>query len=275
MVGRFLTQRAQREQRTQRNLNRLLCALCILCVLCVVTLPVFAQDSAELQLSVRRLFGYGGGDQIEGSFRMELIEPPALTSVTFYIDDVEVGTVTQSPFQIDFKTGDYDYGWHDLHAAGLTSDGQTLTSTVRRFEFVSASEGWEAAGNIVGPVLIIVFGLIVVMMAAQFVVLRQNKNKTLPLGAPRKYGLKGGAICPKCHRPYSIHFLSFNAGLSYYDWCDHCGKWSMVRRASPDALAAAEHAELELAKPETPIVQETAEQRLLKQIEDSRYIDDI
>jgi hypothetical protein len=259
----------------QRILFKFLCVLCFLCALCVLTVPTFAQTESELQLFVRRLFGYGGGDQIEGSFRMELIEPPTLTSATFYIDDVEVGTVTQSPFQIDFKTGDYDYGWHALHAIGITADGQTLTSNVRRFEFVSASEGWEAASNIVGPVLLAVFGLIVVMMVAQFVVLRQNKNKTLPLGAPRKYGIKGGAICPKCHRPYSIHFLSFNAGPSYYDWCDHCGKWSFVRRASPDALAAAEQAELELAKPETPIVQEAAEQRLLKQIEDSRYIDDI
>ncbi len=220
------------------------------------------------------MFGYGGGDQIQGSFRLELVEPPALKSVTFYIDEAEVGTVTEAPYQIDFSTDDYELGWHDLKAVGLTPADATLNSNVRRFEFVSAAQGWEAAGNIAIPLVTVVFGIIAVMFVVQLLPSLRGQKQTLPLGAERKYGLKGGAICPKCHRPFSIHFFALNLPFAHVDRCDHCGKWSLVRSASRDQLLAAEQAELEMAKPDAPIVEETKEEKLARQIAESRYTDE-
>jgi hypothetical protein len=276
MVRSLLTQRTQSGQRPQRTRDKFLRVLCFLCVLCVSIPPVHAQDSADLQLSVRRIFGYGGGDQIEGLFRMELIEPPALASVTFYVDDIEVATVSEAPFSVEFKTETYAFGWHDLHATGTTADGRTLVSNIRRFEFVSPAAGWETMQGMMGRIGLLAGGIIALVFVLQVMTMWRSGKKRVALGAVRQYGLKGGTICPKCHRPYSIHFFSFNAGLSsYYDRCDHCGKWSFVKRQSPEALAAAERAELEMAKPDVPIVQETAEEKLRQQIEDSRYIDKI
>ena len=58
------------------------------------------------------------------------------------------------------------------------------------------------------------------------------------------------------------------------DRCPHCGKWSVVRRATPAELSAAEAAELAAAKAEqaeTPGLSE--EERLRQELEDSRYQD--
>ena len=79
----------------------------------------------ELVLAVRRNFGYGGGSQIQGNFRLEATGPANLIRVTFKIDDTVVATDDQPPFRVDFNTDDYPLGWHDLTAAGETSDGRS------------------------------------------------------------------------------------------------------------------------------------------------------
>ena len=47
-----------------------------------------------------------------------------------------------------------------------------------------------------------------------------------------------------------------------------------MRSASRDQLLAAEQAELEMAKPDAPIVEETKEEKLARQIAESRYTDE-
>jgi hypothetical protein len=71
------------ESETMSRAQRLLTLIVL--VFSVVT-PALAQ-TGELQLFVRRNFGYGGGDQIQGSFRMEATGPADLASVTFKVDD--------------------------------------------------------------------------------------------------------------------------------------------------------------------------------------------
>jgi hypothetical protein len=160
--------------------------------------------------------------------------------------------------------------------SGQTSDGRTLESSARRFEFVPASAAFETAGNIIGRVGISVGALMFIVFAFQFAPMLLGRRKaTLPLGAKRKYGLKGGTICPKCGRPFGIHCTSLNLGLSVFDYCDHCGKWSVVRPVSKDQLQAAEQAELQMAQPITPVTQETAAEKLKRQIEESRYTDEV
>ncbi len=235
----------------------------------------FAQTNTEFQLAVHRDFGYGGGDQIQGQFTLEAVGPETLTSATFTIDDQLMGTVTTAPFKLPLNTDKYPHGWHTLGLTGKTSDGQTLTAAPKRFEFVDASAGVTAGFQIAVRIIVPVVALLALVLAIQFVPTLLGKRKTLPLGATRRYGLKGGAICPKCGRPFSIHLTSLNALTGYLDYCDHCGKWSFIKRATPEQLAEAERAEVKQAVPESPIVEETAEEKLQRQIEESRYVDEV
>ena len=248
--------------------------LCLLGALGGLAPFVFAQDSDELRLSIRRDWGYGGGDQIQGYFTLEALGPENLTAATFTIDDQVIGVVNTPPFKLQINTDAYPRGWHELAVIAATADGRTLTSASHRFEFVSAEAGWQAAQNIFSRVGLLIGGLLVVMLATQFLPSLLGKKKApLPLGATRNYGLKGGAICPKCQRPFSVHLMSFNFGPRYYDYCDHCGKWSLVRRATSEELRAAEQAELQLAQPQTPVAEESPEEKLKRQIDASRYVD--
>ena len=250
--------------------------LCALCVLCGSIIPVFAQDINELKLSVRRDWGYGGGEQIQGLFTLEALGPEDLVNATFRIDDTVIATTSIAPFKVQIDTDQFPVGWHDLSVSGQTADGRTLQSPARRFEFVSASVSFEAAGSILWRVGLGVGALIVIIFAAQFAPLMFGRRKAnLPLGATRKYGLKGGAICPKCQRPFGIHFFSFNAGLSVCDYCDHCGKWSWLRPAQKEDLIAAERAERQMAQPAAPVTHESAEEKLRRQVEESRYVDKV
>lgn len=253
---------------------RLSAIVALLVGLCV-SLPhaALAQTaSPELVLYVRRNVGYGGGSQIQGSFRMEVEGPADLAAVTFKIDQVVVETDREPPFRIDFQTDDYGLGWHDLTAEGQTTDGRALVSAPRRFEFVDASIGGQAALRIVLPLFGVVLGVMAVVFVLSMLPTWTGRRRSVPLGAPREYGLLGGTICPRCGRPFPLHLWSLNISfVGKFDRCDHCGKWSLVRRASPEALRAAEAAELKLAGPAAPAP--AAGDSLRKEIDDSRYVD--
>jgi hypothetical protein len=248
---------------------RVLAPFYILLFLFLSTSLVFAQD--ELTLFVHRNFGYSGGSQIQGSFSMEAVGPENLASVTFKIDETIVGTVTERPFKINFNTDSYPVGLHTLIAIGQTADGQTLTSAPRRFEFVTAEEGLKTAGRIVLPLLAVVGVILLLAFGVSMLQTVSGKKSSLPLGAPRTYGLMGGAICPKCGRPFSIHWWGFNVVGQKFDRCDHCGQWSLVRRVSREKLQAAEAAEVRAAQPETPIPELSPEEKLKRQLDESRF----
>lgn len=219
----------------------------------------------ELTLYVRRNFGYGGGSQIQGNFRFEVEGPADLVSVTYRVDEAVVATTTEPPFRIDFETDAYPHGWHDLTATGETADGRTLVSATRRFEFVSAEAGWQAAGQMGGTILLGVGAVIAVLVVVQYWLVGRDRK-----AGRRGYGLMGGAICPKCGKPFGIHLWGLNALAGKFDRCDHCGKWSIVRRASPEALAAAEAADAPAATGSAP---EVALERERRQLDDTRYSD--
>jgi hypothetical protein len=246
--------------------------LVLLAAALLLPAAVTAQDD-ELQLFVRRNFGYGGGSQIQGSFRMEASGPADLARVTFKIDGQVVGTDSEPPFRVDFSTDSYGLGWHDLTAEGETAEGRTLVSAARRFEFVSASAGFEAVGRIVGPLLGVVVLVVVLGMGLSFVQATRSKRNPLPLGAPRSYGLFGGTICPKCGRPFSRHFWGLNLVGGKFDRCDHCGRWSLVRALPLEQLRAAEAAERKAGQPSNGMPAESDEERLRRQLDDSRYTD--
>lgn len=226
-------------------------------------------QSDELDISFSRDFGYssGGGD-IQGLFSIKVSGPDTLTKVAFYIDDTMIGEDVEAPFKLQFNTDNYSLGEHAVYAVGTTSDGNELKTEVVHANFVSASEGTKTAVRILIPVL----GLVVVALILAAVVPIITGRKTIPLepGTPRNYPM-GGAICPKCERPFAIHLYGVNLGLGKFDRCPYCGKWSMVRRQPLQALRAAEEAELERAQEIGSVQGMTKEEKLKKQLEDSKF----
>jgi DNA-directed RNA polymerase subunit RPC12/RpoP len=227
----------------------------------------FAQTE-ELTLRTSRDFGYGGlNNDIQGLFSMKVTGPPDLVRVVFYIDSDAIGEVTQAPFNLQFTTDNYPLGQHNLSAVGFSSSGQQYSSNVITRNFVSSSVGNKVALQIVIPVLVIVFGAILLSFVVPLITGR-GKIKNLPLGAERNYGA-GGGICSKCHRPFTLPLFSMNLGLSKLAHCPYCGKWSIVKIQSMAKLREAEQAELEWGKAE--VLEETEEEKLRKELDDSKY----
>lgn len=242
-----------------------------LVAVCISLIAVFAAQaqSDELTISFSRDFGYssGGGD-IQGLFSIKVSGPDTLTKVVFYIDDEVIGEDSEAPFKLQFNTDNYSLGQHAIYAAGTTSDGKELKTKTVHANFVSASEGNQAAMRILIPVLGIV--LVAVLLAAVVPILTGRKTVALEPGTPRTYTL-GGAICPKCQRPFAVHIYGVNLGLGKLDRCPYCGKWSVVRRTSLQNLRAAEEAELERAQETGQVQGMSEEEKLKKQLEDSKF----
>lgn len=250
--------------------------LCTIFIVLVVTLLIAsgakAQDENELSLSLSRDFGYGGmGNDIQGLFSMKIKDPPVdVVKVDFMIDEQVIFSDTEGPYQVQFSTDSYPLGTHTLRAVGTTSDGQTIDSNEIVVEFVPASAAMDTVKKIILPLL----GLLALVMLVTFilpVMLMRRRGQTLPLGAPRNYGFAGGTICPKCKRPFGMHTMALNVLVGKLDLCPHCGKWSVVHRYSREFLDAAVAAELELAQAQQVITPESEEEKLRKELEDSKY----
>lgn len=233
---------------------------------------VYAQSTPQLQLGLSRDFGYGGfSNDIQGIFTIRIKNPPAnLARVEFFIDATSMGEVTGSPYSLQFNTDSYPLGSHTLSAVGYTSDGSKLTSNTIQANFLAAGAGTKGVFTIIG----LVFGVIILLILLSFglpLLFSKGKMSKLPLGTPRKYGIGGGAICPKCGRPFPLRLWWLNLGLHKIDRCPYCGKWSLLRPASLEYLRAAEAAELAKAQPEVPIAGESEAEKLKKELDDSRF----
>jgi hypothetical protein len=227
----------------------------------------------ELQLRLKRNFGYSSGSgAIQGNFTMTATGPEEMASVEFFLDGDLLGQDAISPFQLRFVTDDYPVGDHTLQASGLTTNGTELRSNEIRVRFVTAEEGWQAGLRIVIPLLVVVGGAILLSVVVP-VLFTRGRRLELPPGAPRNYGFSGGAICPKCLRPFALHLYGVNLVGKKLDRCPYCGRWSAVRRANRSELAAAEAAELE-REPGTQFQPEVdSEEQLRREVDDSRFSD--
>ena len=231
------------------------------------------QDTPALHLS--RDFGYSslGGNEIQGSFTIAYSGPADVIRVVFLIDGETMADVQGTyPFTAKFNTGSYSIGDHTLNAIGYTQAGAELPAKTVQIRFVSASEGWKTSLKIVGPILGLVV-LVTVVGIGLPLLLNRGKNEVLAPGTPRNYGIRGGAICSRCQRPFVLHFFSLNMGIHKLDRCPYCGKWGLVRVRSLSDLRAAERAEIEQSKPEDQPPESSAEEKLQKDLEDSRYQD--
>jgi DNA-directed RNA polymerase subunit RPC12/RpoP len=242
-----------------------------LLLLSISILP--AKQDEQLQIRLRRNWGYASGTgKIQGTFTIRASGPGDLSRVVFYLDDQVLGEVNGAPFELRFVTDDYPLGLHQIQAAGTTAGGLDLQSNVIQTEFVTAGEGWQAASNFIVPLVVIILAAVGLAILVPIVFTR-GKKEQLPPGAPRNYGVHGGAICPKCSRPFSRHIYGLNLGLHKYDRCPYCGKWSLVRRESKEVLEAAEAAEITAAG-QGKFTPDRSEEYILRQeIEDSRFDD--
>ena len=242
-----------------------------LLLLSISILP--AKQDEQLQIRLRRNWGYASGTgKIQGTFTIRASSPGDLSRVVFYLDDQVLGEVNGAPFELRFVTDDYPLGLHQIQAAGTTAGGLDLQSNVIQTEFVTAGEGWQAASNLIVPLVVIILAAVGLAILVPLVFTR-GKKEQLPPGAPRNYGVHGGAICPKCSRPFSRHIYGLNLGLHKYDRCPYCGKWSLVRRESKEVLEAAEAAEITAAG-QGKFTPDRSEEYILRQeIEDSRFDD--
>ncbi len=252
---------------TMRTRFRFLLFLTLLLALTAGGMVARAQQT-RLTLRLSRTWGYGGpnGD-IQGTFTFKAEGPPDLTAVEFYIDDTLVGRVTESPWRLRFVTDDYPLGRHRLYAIGHTTDGQTLKSNILVRNFVPASEAWQFIIKFSAPLLFLAFAIPALIY---WIDKKRNPEKYSGYGGPM-----GGAVCPHCGCPFSRHWWGLNFGKKKYDRCPHCGKWSMVGRASEAELRAAAIAcGLETPPDEKAAVETEGEAAdLAKRLEESRYLD--
>ena len=249
--------------------------LLILCILAFATISfAYAQAGEELKLGLSRDFGYGGfGNDIQGLFSMKINNPPAdIIRVAFFIDTTSMGEDTSPPFSLQFNTDSYPLGLHTLSAIGYTFDGKEINSNKIQSQFVPANTATTGLVKIVVPIfgLILLIGLISVFLP---LILSKGKMSSLPLGAQRKYGVGGGAVCPKCGRPFPLRLWWINLGFKKIDRCPYCGKWSYVRPSSLAELRAAETAELSHVQSGAQVTGETDAEKLKKELNDSRYRD--
>ncbi len=256
-------------------MKKVLSILLILSLLSAVTASIaLAQSTQELQLGLSRDWGYGGfGNDIQGLFTAKIKNPPAdLTRVEFYIDSALMGEDTTAPFSLQFNTDSYPVGAHTLSAIGYTSDRTELKSNQIQAQFVPAGIGMQSVTKFLLPLIgvVIVIALISVFLP---ILLSRGKLASTPIGTERKYGIGGGAICPKCGRPFPLRLWWINLGLNKFDRCPYCGKWSSVRPRSLTELRAAEAAELTNLKSESLMGSESEADKLKKELEDSRFHD--
>jgi DNA-directed RNA polymerase subunit RPC12/RpoP len=183
------------------------------------------------------------------------------------MDGQEMGTANQAPFRLVFDTNNYPAGRHDLTATGRTTEGRSVNSAPLNVNILSAAQANQMLVRILVPVLILVL-LATVLGAGGSSWLAARGQRGRP-GLPQSFGISGGAICPKCGRPFALSPLNLNMLTGKLVRCPYCGKWSIVRRASREALEAAVASETAGAAPTVADI--SPEEKLQKQIEESRY----
>ncbi len=241
--------------------------LIILVVAGFVFVPkALAQESEPtLQVRLNKDFGYALGSRIQGAFSVRVSEDPDLVQITLWIDDQRVGVDDAAPFRISFNTSEFVAGMHSIKVVGTMNDGREVSSPILQVEFLSAEEARSDAFKVVIPILAVV--LVVMLISSIIPVLSGRGKKRFQLGT---YGSAGGAICPRCTMPFSRHLLSLNLGFGKLERCPHCGKWAIVRRASPSELEAAE-ARMKESSAEGALQVEDEAEHLRRLIDESRF----
>ena len=205
-------------------------------VVFVLASPISAKAQTEtLVVSFTRDWGYGGFEgEIQGRFSLRVSGPDNLVEVRFMIDEQLMATVTEPPFNYQFETDWYPSGPHTLTVIGILPDGSEMTGPAYQRVFLSAEEAREATVQLMVPLLTGVGGIILLAIIVPLVLSGKRQYKF------QQYGIAGGAVCKHCQLPFSRSVFSPNMVFGKLERCPHCGKWAIVRGATPEELAEAE-----------------------------------
>jgi hypothetical protein len=247
------------------SLKRTLFALLLLAGLAYAP-PVHAQEGEPpLAFGLSRDFGYALGTSIQGTFSVRVTEEEGLTQISLMIDEQEIAVDNELPFRIRFSTSDFAPGVHTISVIGITTEGREIASQAISVEFLSSEQARSQTINLIVPLLGIVLVIMVLSTLAPVLFGRRGRRFQ-----PGSYGAAGGAICPRCELPFSRNYFSLNLFVGKLERCLHCGKWSIVRRASNADLEAAEARYLATMEPGA-IREEDEDSHLRRMIDDSRY----
>lgn len=231
-----------------------------------MTGTLFAQESARLLLRLNRDFGSAFGSRIQGTFSFRVDGPNDLVRVVFLIDGESIGEDDEAPWRSQFRTDDYVDGLHRMSAIGYTADDQELRSNEIQRVFISDRQAGQYVLTLLVPVAILIIG----GYALTAWIANRGRQQS---GRPPASGILGGAVCPNCRHPYALHLWGINLVAGRLDRCPHCGKWALVRRASPEALQAAVELWNEEGKPSDSAAPLSDEERLRRDLDESRFDD--
>ena len=239
----------------------------------VLIIPVYGQD-ADYAIRLRRDFGYGAGSNVRGTFTISLLgDDSQVVSVDFLIDGEVMASVVETPFRHQFHTDDYGFGAHQLSALVFLEDGSMVRTASVGLNFVSPEDERQSLVKIftgIGVALIIPLVIFVLIQAR---IGKRKPTRVLQPGETQNYRVLGGAICPKCGRPFPRHLWGLNLVVGKFDRCEHCGKWSLTVRATPEELKAAEESELSLSQPDRGLSSRKGE--VQDALEDTKYFDQL
>lgn len=244
--------------------------IALIIALCTVALHVGSVHAQEngYSLQLRRNWGTGLGNRIQGSFTLRLSgDEAAVQSVIYTLDGQEIARIEQSPFLFSFDTDSYTTGPHSLGAEIYLRNGQTESTPTIQIVFMGADENRKAIASILVPILVITLGATLLSILVQSAGARkasQNKGQT---AIPRP------SICTHCGKPFSRPVLGgINLLQGKYMPCPHCRKWQIARPASPEAVQTAwESIKTADLKPQAIDENEAIRQA----IDDSKYLEDI
>jgi hypothetical protein len=238
----------------------------ILLILSVLALPVsVSAQEASLEINFTRDWGYGGfAGEIQGKFSLRVSGPATLVEVHFLIDGEPMATITAPPFNFQFDTDTYPPGQHTLTAVGVLLDGTQLTGPKITRVFLSAEEAKEATYQLIVPMLVGIGGITLLATVIPLVFSRKSQHKF------KQYGIAGGAVCKRCALPFSRGVFSPNMFFGKLERCPHCGKWAIVRSATPQELAEAESRYLQ-GENKLERDADDQEERLRKALDETRY----
>jgi len=223
---------------------------------------------------IRKDFGYNMGSTIQGRFTVRLVgDTVDVSRVTFYLDDEILGEVNSEPFHHSFSTEAFSPGAHRLFAEVQLKDGSAQKTSEVNYHFLSSKEASQQTTKLLLWIGGAVVGSMLVVGLVQMLMTRKTPNVGHAPGTPRNYGILGGAICPRCGRAFPRHIWGINLVVGKLDRCEHCGKWFLATRATPDALRAAEEAEWSEVSSEE--IKPTAQADQKDILDDTKYFDDV
>jgi hypothetical protein len=254
--------------------KRFIMVLVLILGLFISTTGVVSAQDEGYRVRVRKDFGYGWANEIQGRFTISLDgDDTMVQQVSFFVDDQLLGIVTDSPFRYQFQTEDFAPGSHRLSAEVQLKDGSTQETNAVVYEFLASTQANQQVTKLLLFIGGVILGVFVIGTIIQSMATKKKGKTNLSPGTPRNYGFLGGTICPRCGRPFSRHIFGVNLVVGRLDRCENCGKWVMTTRATPSMLRAAEEAEREAFVEEENSTLETHD--LKENLDDTIYYDDI